>query len=136
MTLIKFYTQLSIIGAIETKMASIMTSVDISGLMSTKPIMYPVKSSTGNSLIAHAWKFLRNEKDENPNWVGVFDKLFVFILSLIIAPMSIFYILYYYLIMFVPLLQMMISANFRRYAPTDATDEMAFTKNDAVKNEE
>ena len=136
MTLIKFYTQLAIIGAIETKMASIMTSVDISGLMSTKPIMYPVKSSTGNSLIAHAWKFLRNEKDENPNWVGVFDKLFVFILSLIIAPMSIFYILYYYLIMFVPLLQMMISANFRRYAPTDATDEMAFTKNDAVKNEE
>lgn len=61
-----------------------------------------------------------SKPEKNPQWVTLFDKIFVFILSLIIAPMSVFYILYYYLIMFMPLLQMMISANTRRYAPKDA----------------
>jgi hypothetical protein len=114
-------------------MAAIMTTVNLTGEMDKKPIQYPVKSSTGNSVVSHAWKFLRNKKGENPGWVTIFDQLFVFILSLIIAPMSIFYILYYYLIMFVPLLQMMISANTRRYAPQDATKADAFPNHTPVK---
>lgn len=127
MTLIKFYTQLAIIAAIETNMAAIMTTRDLKGEIDTKPIQYAVKSSDGNSVISHAIKFMRDVDDLNPQWVTIFDKLFLFILSLIIAPMAIFYILYYYLIMFVPLLQMMISANTRRYAPQDATKTEAFS---------
>lgn len=38
MTLILFYTQLAIIGAIESKMAAIMTTRDLVGEMSKKPI--------------------------------------------------------------------------------------------------
>lgn len=124
MVLIKFYTQLAIIGAIETNMAAIMTTRDIVGDMKKAPILYPVKSKD-NSVIVHAFKFMISPP-EDIRWVTFFDRLFLVVLSLITAPTQIFYILYYYLIMFTPLLQMIISANMRRYAPTDATKQDAF----------
>lgn len=116
--LIKLYAQLAIIGAIESKMAAIMTTRNLSGEMSAKPLQYPVKNKAGNSVVAAAWVFLTDPKGKNPLWVNFLDKLLMLLLSFIIAPFDIFYTtVYYYLIMFLPLLEVMISANFRRYPP-------------------
>lgn len=84
-------------------MAAIMTTRKIKDEMDAKPIQYPVKHKN-NNVVHHALKFFKNEKDMNPEWVSVFDKLTMFFLSLIIFSVSAFYTIYYYLIMFIPLL--------------------------------
>jgi hypothetical protein len=117
-TLIKFYTQLAIIGAIEGQMANIMTATNVTGEMSTKPLQYSVKNSvkSGNSPLANAWNFVTSKT--NPKWVNWFDKLTVIIVALVTQAMTLLYVtVYYYLIAFIPLVTVMYSSNFRRYPP-------------------
>jgi hypothetical protein len=118
--LIKFYTQLAIIGAIEGQMANIMTATNVSGEMSSKPLQYSVKSTmkSGNSPLSNAWSFITSKN--NPKWVNWFDKFTVVIVAIITQVMTLLYVtVYYYLIAFIPLVTVMYSSNFRRYPPTD-----------------
>lgn len=123
--LIKLYTSLAIIGAIEGKMASIMTAggLDIAGEMASKPLQYSVKNSnkSGNTALANAYKFITSDK--NPKWVNLFDKLTIVFVAIFTQAINLLYVtVYYYLISFIPLVTVMYSSNFRRNQPTEGLE--------------